>query len=89
MISQIEAPVLLVGHSYGGAVNTNAATDAENVIGLVYVAGFAPDEGERLIEVEGDSKDSVLNTALVPLQYPTGDGGGTAIEFAINAAQVP
>ena len=66
-------------------MNTNAATDLENVIGLVYVAGFAPDEGERLIEVEGDSKDSVLNTALVPLQYPSGDGGGTAVEFAIDA----
>ena len=57
---------------------------APNVVGLVYVAGFAPDEGERLGEVEDDSKDSVLNSALVPLQYPTGKGEETAVEFAIN-----
>ncbi len=76
--------MLLVGHSYGCAVNTNAATSTPNVVGLVYVAGFAPDEGERLGEVEGGSKDSVLNTALVPLQYPSGNGEETAVEFAIN-----
>src|SRR5829696_3421196 len=45
-----------VGHSYGGAVISNAATDAANVVGLVFVAAFAPDEGERLGEVEGGSK---------------------------------
>jgi pimeloyl-ACP methyl ester carboxylesterase len=84
VVGQIDGPVLLVGHSYGCAVNTNAASGLENVVGLVYVAGFAPDEGERLMEVEGDSKDSVLNSALVPLQYPVGDGGQTAVEFAIN-----
>ena len=47
---------------------------ADNVVGLVYVAAFAPDEGERLGDVAGDSKDSVLGTALVPLRYPTGTG---------------
>src|SRR5215204_3949808 len=45
---QIPGPVLAVGHSYGGAVITNAATNANNVVGLVYVAAFAPDEGARL-----------------------------------------
>ena len=44
---QIAGPILAVGHSYGGAVIANAATDANNVVGLVYVAAFAPDEGER------------------------------------------
>jgi pimeloyl-ACP methyl ester carboxylesterase len=83
-INQIHGPVVLVGHSYGGAVNTNAATSTPNVIGLVYVAAFAPDEGERLGEVEEGSKDSVLNTALVPLQFPTGNGDETATEFAID-----
>ena len=82
LINQIPGPVLAVGHSYGGAVITNAATNAKNVAGLVYVAAFAPDEGERLGEIEGGSKDSVLNVALVPLQYPTGQG--TATEFAID-----
>src|ERR687885_1041876 len=48
LLDQIPGPVLAVGHSYGGAVITNAATKANNVVGLVYVAAFAPDEGERL-----------------------------------------
>ena len=86
-LNQIPGPVLAVGHSYGGAVISNAATDAANVVGLVFVAAFAPDEGERLGEVEGGSKDSVLMSALVPLQYPIGDGAETAVEFAIDPAK--
>ena len=86
VFDQIPGPVIAVGHSYGGAVITNAATKARNVVGLVYVAAFAPDEGERLGEVESTSKDSVLSSALVPLHYPTGQGAETAVEFAINPA---
>ncbi len=85
-INQIPGPVLAVGHSYGGAVITNAASNAQNVVGLVYVAAFAPDEGELLGEVTPTSKDSVLNTVLVPLNYPTGQGAETAVEFAIDPA---
>ena len=87
LLNQIPGPVLAVGHSYGGAVISNAASNANNVVGLVYVAAFAPDEGERLIDIESDSKDSVLNTALMQLQYPTGEGSKTAVEFAIDPAQ--
>ena len=65
---------------------SNAATGAGNVVGLVFVAGFAPEDGERLIDAEGTSRDSVLSEALVPLQYPTGQGTETAVEFAINPA---
>jgi pimeloyl-ACP methyl ester carboxylesterase len=83
-LSQIPGPVLVVGHSYGGAVISNAATNAKNVVGIVFVAAFAPDAGEVLLEVEGGSKDSVLGTVLVPLQYPTGKGSETATEFVIN-----
>jgi pimeloyl-ACP methyl ester carboxylesterase len=82
VIEQIDGPVLAVGHSYGGAVITNAASMAKNVVGLVYVAAFAPDEGEMLGAVEAGSKDSVLNSALVPHQYPV--DGGTATEFSID-----
>jgi len=85
VFDQIEGPVLAVGHSYGGAVISNAATGAGNIVGLVFVAAFAPDEGERLGEVTGTSKDSVLNSALVPHQYPTGNG--TATEFSIDPAK--
>jgi len=49
------------------------------------VAAFAPDEGEALRDIEADSKDSVLNSALVPLRYPTDEGDATETEFAINA----
>jgi pimeloyl-ACP methyl ester carboxylesterase len=87
LLEQIPGPVIAVGHSYGGAVLTNAATNANNVVGLVYVAAFAPDEGETLADIESDSKDSVLNTALMQLQYPTGQGAERAVEFAIDPAK--
>lgn len=85
VFSQIPGPVLAVGHSYGGAVISNAATGASNVVGLVFVSGFAPDEGERLIEVASTSKDSVLASALVPHQYPSGSSAAT--EFSIDPAK--
>lgn len=88
LLDQIPGPVLLVGHSYAGMVITNAAAKARNVVGLVYVAAFAPDEGERLGEVESTSKDSILSTALVTLHYPMGQGTQTAIEFAIHPAHL-
>jgi pimeloyl-ACP methyl ester carboxylesterase len=86
VIDQIPGPVLAVGHSYGGAVITNAAARTKNVVGLVYVAAFAPDEGEMLGAVEDGSTDSILNSALVPRQYPTADGG-TATELSIDPAK--
>ena len=84
LLDQTPGPVIAVGHSYGGAVITNAATNVDNVVGLVYVAAFAPDEGERLGEIEDDSRDSVLNSTLMPLHYPTGEDQETAVEFAID-----
>ena len=50
MVKQVDGPVLLVGHSYGGAVITQAG-DLPNVVGLVYVAAFAPDAGENLAQI--------------------------------------
>ena len=83
-ISQIPGPVLAVGHSYGGALITNAATNATNVVGLVFISGFAPEENETLGEVEGTSRDSALAPALVQAQYPTGNGDQTAVELYVN-----
>jgi pimeloyl-ACP methyl ester carboxylesterase len=84
-LEQIPGPVLAVAHSYGGAVITNAATNANNVVGLVYVAAFAPDEGEPLGAIASNSKDSEVVPALIPLQYPTGEGQEeTAAEFTID-----
>jgi pimeloyl-ACP methyl ester carboxylesterase len=85
VFAEISGPVLAVGHSYGGAVISNAATGASNVVGLVYVAAFAPDEGEVLLEVTGTSKDSVLGSALVAHEYP--DGTDTATAFTIDPAK--
>jgi pimeloyl-ACP methyl ester carboxylesterase len=50
MVKQVDGPVLLVGHSYGGAVITQAG-DLPNVVGLVYVAAFAPDAGESVGQI--------------------------------------
>jgi len=86
VLDQIPGPVVAVGHSYGGAVITNAASVAKNVVGLVYVAAFAPDEGETLGEATGTSKDSVLSSALVPRQYPS-PAGEPAVELAIDPAR--
>lgn len=88
VLDQTPGPVLAVGHSYGGAIITNAATGQKNVVGLVYVAAFAPEEGETLGDVEAGSKDSVLSSALVPLHYPSGSGGPPDVEFAIDPARI-
>ena len=87
VLEETPGPVIAVGHSYGGAVITNAAKQAKNVVALVYVAAFATEEGEVLGDVEEGSKDSVLNSALVPLHYPAGNGGEPAVEFVIDPAK--
>lgn len=85
VFAQIPGPVLAVGHSYGGAVISNAATSASNVKGLVYVAAFATEENELLSAVEGTSRDSALGPALVQATYPI-DGGKTAVELFVSTA---
>jgi pimeloyl-ACP methyl ester carboxylesterase len=84
-ISQVEGPVLAVGHSYGGMIITNAVPQTTNVVGLVYVAAFAPDEGETLAGIVGRSQDSVLTTAVLPKQFPA--DRGSAVEFIIDPAK--
>ena len=87
VVNQLDGPVLLVGHSYAGALITNAASDAAHVVGLVFVAAFAPDTDERLGDVAATSKDSLLGTAQVEREYPTGPGGETAPEFLVDPAR--
>ncbi len=74
VINQMDGPVLAVGHSYGGAVITNACTNTPGVVGLVYVAAFAPDQGETLGARVAGSKDSVLLSATLESRFPTDDG---------------
>ena len=52
-LDTIDGPVVLVGHSYGGFVITNAATGAKNVKALVYVDAFIPDEGQPAVALNG------------------------------------
>jgi len=70
-VATIEGPVVLVGHSYGGAVITNAATDVENVVALVYINGFALDEGEPVIAAIGlGGGHSALAEHILPRPFP-------------------
>jgi pimeloyl-ACP methyl ester carboxylesterase len=87
---QIPGPVLLVAHSYGGAVITNAGTRANNVRGLVYVCAFIPDEGETLQDLAAQATDSKVLPALRPMQYPmdpTNADAASGTEFTIDPAQ--
>ena len=74
-VREIDGPVVLVGHSYGGAVITAAANQADNVTALVYVAAFLPDEGESLQDLLGSFPANDFASGLVPHTLPTGDGG--------------
>ena len=87
VVAQIPGPVLLVGHSYGGMVISNAAPMAENVVGLVYVCAFIPEEGESIQALADQATDSLLGSALVPRQYPNGPGEEPGIELYIDPAK--
>ncbi|RSM53357.1 alpha/beta hydrolase [Actinoplanes sp. ATCC 53533] len=77
VLQTIEGPIVLVGHSYGGAVISNAAVGVPNVKALVYVAAFAPDQGESLAQlVTRYPGTEITPDALVERPYPL-DGGGT------------
>jgi pimeloyl-ACP methyl ester carboxylesterase len=75
VVDSIPGKVVLVGHSYGGGVITNAATGATNVSALVYVAAFAPDTGETLGEANDPQKypgGGLTPDALVLRPFPGG-----------------
>lgn len=85
VVEQVDGPVLLAGHSYGGAVITVAGV-AENVVGLVYVAAYALEEGESLGALQGGFPDSALAEHLVYTPYPIeGAEPGTDVSVAIDA----
>src|SRR5687768_17239047 len=51
ILNTIPGPIVLVGHSYGGAVITNAALGNANIKALVYINAFVPDQGESLLQL--------------------------------------
>jgi pimeloyl-ACP methyl ester carboxylesterase len=76
VLDTIEGPIVLVGHSYGGAVITNAAVGHENVKALVYIAGFAPEAGESLFQLVTMNPGSEIGpTTLTTRPYPLANGG--------------
>ncbi len=74
LVASIKGSVVLVGHSYAGAVITNAARENENVKALVYVDAFAPEEGETALGLSMKFPGSTLGGALAP-PVPLADGG--------------
>ncbi|QXG76325.1 alpha/beta hydrolase [Modestobacter sp. L9-4] len=87
VVRQIEGPVLLVGHSYGGAVITVAGAE-DNVVGLVYLAGYALEEDESLAELQGGFPDSDLATALVYRPFPQ-PGAEDGTDVYVDVAKFP
>ena len=69
LIEAQQGKTVLVGHSYGGAVITEAAHYCATVKGLVYIAAFAPDAGENLIDLSQHSKQAPGNAAVYPDKY--------------------
>jgi pimeloyl-ACP methyl ester carboxylesterase len=80
VIAEIDGPVVLVGHSYGGAVITAAGT-ADNVVGLVYISGFAPDEGENLTDLQSKFPAPKIVPYIVQHKLPA---GGTEFTLALD-----
>lgn len=72
VLDTIPGPVVLAGHSYGGAVITDAAAGHPNVRALVYIAAFAPDEGETGLGILGQYPGSDLPSALSVRPFPGG-----------------
>ena len=81
VIDQLDGPVVLVGHSYGGAVITVAGS-SDKVVGLVYVAGVAPDEGESVNDLQGRFPSLAMGPLVRPLTLPD-----ASVEVSIDPAR--
>lgn len=77
LLKSVKGPIILVGHSYGGAVITDAAAGNPNVKALVYVSALVPDIGEKLGDVIAKFPGSQVQAALraVPFTNPDGTPG--------------
>jgi pimeloyl-ACP methyl ester carboxylesterase len=83
VVRQVDGPVILVGHSYGGAVITVAGIE-KNVKALVYLSGYALAEGESLAELQGRFPDSLLASGLVYQAYPTGTSADPGTDVSVD-----
>jgi pimeloyl-ACP methyl ester carboxylesterase len=73
VLADVTGDIVLVGHSYGGTIITNAATGNHNVKALVYVGGFAPDAGESAADLAGKYEGGSLGDTLTAVPLGTGD----------------
>lgn len=87
-VAEIDGPVLLAGHDYGGAVIASAGSAAGNLAGLVYVAAFALVEGESALDITSRFPGSQLMPALRPATFP-GIDGDPAVELYIAREAYP
>jgi pimeloyl-ACP methyl ester carboxylesterase len=74
LLKTIEGPIVLVAHSYGGAVISNAATGNDQVKALVYFNGWMPDEGESLEQLLEKFEGSLIGPAIRPVPFTVLDG---------------
>ena len=88
VIRQIDGPVILVGHSYGGAVITVAGVE-DNVKALVYLSAYALGEGESLGQLQGRFADSPLAAALVYTTFPIEGPDHTGTDVSVDVAKFP
>ena len=82
VIDQIAGPIVLVGHSYGGAVITDAALGDPQVRALVFIAAFAPEAGESILQLGAHDLGSVIPVSL--LAVPFVGPGGLGVDLYIN-----
>jgi pimeloyl-ACP methyl ester carboxylesterase len=83
VLDSVTGPVVLAGHSYGGAVISQAASGAPHVKALVYVAAFVPEAGESALQLTDRFPGSTLGQATVTRNYPL-PGGGQGQELVIR-----
>ncbi|WP_405779169.1 alpha/beta fold hydrolase [Streptomyces sp. NBC_01378] len=86
VLAGVDGPVVLVGHSYGGAVISGAAAGDSRVKALVYIAAFTPDKGESAAQLAAKFPGSTLGETVNPQPYPL-SGGGTGTELVIDQAR--
>lgn len=82
VVEHIDGPVVLVGHSYGGTVISQAATGLEEKVkALVYIAAFLPDTGESSLGLTNKFPGSTLGQVIAPVNYTLPDGASGADVF--------
>jgi pimeloyl-ACP methyl ester carboxylesterase len=82
-LQTISGPIVLVAHSYGGFVITNAAVGNPNIKALVYIDSFLPDEGEDPVDLLGNSGSCIIDPANTAFNFVPTPGGGTDLYLRV------